>query len=257
MSGNQGHIPGVDEDEGGHENHERWLLTYADMITLLVAFFMMLYSMSVMNLQKFQEVAISIKSGFGGEENAKRNKDIIGVENSSGVMPIKVENKVSKNESRVDESIFAEVKQQISDLIVSKKLQNIMDVKMREGNIYIVLLTDKIFFPQGDAILTDDAKAILKDVGQIIEPLKKEISVEGFTASVPPDSVKFRSNWELSAARSITVINYFTSECSIEQKRMSLTGYGEWRPYFETELSSEKNDRVAIAILKKDFKGGK
>lgn len=257
MSGNQGQIPGVDEDEGGHENHERWLLTYADMITLLVAFFMMLYSMSVMNLQKFQEVAISIKSGFGGEDMANKSQDMIGVDNPTGVLPIKIDSKPAKNEIKVDASIFADVKKQISDLIINKKLQNIMDVKMREGNIYIVLLTDKIFFPQGDAILTEDAKSILKDVGQIIEPLRKEISVEGYTASVSPDSLKFRSNWELSAARSISVINFFTSECSIEQKRMSLTGYGEWRPYFATELSSEKNDRVAIAILKKDFKGGK
>jgi chemotaxis protein MotB len=252
----QGHIPGVDEDEGAHENHERWLLTYADMITLLVAFFMMLYSMSVMNLQKFQEVAISIKSGFGGEDTKKISRQMIGAENSMGVVPVKIENKLGKNESK-DVSIFAEVKQQIQDLIMNKKLQNIMDVKMREGNIYIVLLTDKIFFPQGDAVLTDDAKSILKDLGQIIEPLKKEVSVEGYTATVPPDSLKFKSNWELSAARSITVINFFTAECGIEQQRMSLTGYGEWRPYFATELTSEKNDRVAIAILKKDFKGEK
>lgn len=255
-SGNQPNIPGVDSDEGGHENHERWLLTYADMITLLVAFFMMLYSMSIMDLKKFEEVAISIRSGFGGEDNIKRSKDIIGVENSMGVVPIKVENKQSQSESE-SLSVLAEVKQQILDLVALKKLQNIVDVKMREGNIYIIMLTDKIFFPQGDAILTEEAKLILKDIGVILAPLKKEISVEGYTATVLPNAEKFKSNWELSAARSISVISYFSMECGIDQQRMSLTGYGEWRPYFTSELTSEKNDRVAIAILKRDLKGGK
>jgi chemotaxis protein MotB len=266
MSGHGGSSFLDDDSEKEHENEERWLLTYADMMTLLVAFFIMMYSMSVLNLAKFKQLAIAIKSGFSGEMDAAKGDTVIGEEKSISISPIVVNSSSgskggAKHSSNVgqdkEDSIFSTLKQDLINLQTNKKLQGIIDIKEKSGNIYIVIITDKIFFVKGTATLTEEAKTILGDIGAIIRPLKNEVSVEGYTGSAPPIESKFKNNWELSAGRSITVISFFQNEAGIDPQRLSLTGYGEYRPIFGQDDNPNANDRVVIAVMKKTFKGGK
>jgi len=106
-------------------------------------------------------------------------------------------------------------------------------------------------------VLTEDAKAILTDIGGMLKPLKNEISVEGYTSTTPPAESLFKNNWELSAARAVSVISFFQNTSMLEPERLSLTGYGQWRPLFGGKGGDEKNDRVLIAVMKKTFRGGK
>jgi chemotaxis protein MotB len=259
---------GLNDEDHGHDNEERWLLTYADMMTLLVAFFIMMYSMSVLNLAKFKQIALSIKSGFMGEMEGKKGQNVINEESNMSIQPIVLtkpseENAGAKNISNEsngtadNDAIFANLKKQLIDLKISKKLQGLIDIQQKEGNIYIVIITDKIFFKPGDAVLTDPAKDILTDIGGMLKPLKNEVSVEGYTSVTPPAKSLYRNNWELSAARAVSVISFFQSESRIEPARLSLTGYGQWRPVFGVKDTDEKNDRVLIAVMKKTFRGGK
>jgi chemotaxis protein MotB len=258
---------GLNDEVHEHDNEERWLLTYADMMTLLVAFFIMMYSMSVLNLAKFKEIALSIKSGFMGEMEGKKGEAVINEEKNMSVESIVINKQqgetggtrmvTESNGPSPSDAIFAELKQQLIDLKISKKLQGIIDIKEKEGNIYIVIITDKIFFKQGDALLTDDAKQILTDIGGMLKPLKNEISVEGYTSTTPPAESAFKNNWELSAARAVSVISFFQNTIMLEPERLSLTGYGQWRPMFGAKDDDAKNDRVLIAVMKKTFKGGK
>ncbi len=245
--------PNFQDEHEPEENNERWLLTYADLITLLVAFFIMMYSMSIINLQKFQDLALSLRSGFGGDSTGKKGESIIGEKKSLGVMPVRVDNKAGKGEKSAQDSVFGEVKKQLEELVAMKKLQGIVDIKEREGNLYIVIVTDKIFFEPGDAVLTEHAKEILFEIGKVIKNAGREISVEGYTSNVRPVD-KYADNWELSAARAINVIKFFNTSNGINQQIMSLTGYGEWRPYFAVKGAEGNNDRVAIALMKKTFK---
>jgi chemotaxis protein MotB len=260
---------GLNDEDHGHDNEERWLLTYADMMTLLVAFFIMMYSMSVLNLAKFKQIALSIKSGFMGEMEGKKGQAVINEDNNMSIQPI-VLTKSTADESggaksmtnetsavSANDAIFANLKKQLIDLKISKKLQGLIDIQQKEGNIYIVIITDKIFFKPGDAVLTDPAKEILTDIGGMLKPLKNEVSVEGYTSVTPPAKSLYRNNWELSAARAVSVISFFQSESKIEPARLSLTGYGQWRPVFGAKDTDEKNDRVLIAVMKKTFRGGK
>jgi chemotaxis protein MotB len=261
--GTSGSSP-LDEPEE-KENEDRWLLTYSDMMTLLVAFFIMMYSMSVLNLAKFKQVALSIKSGFMGEMEGKKGESVVAEKDNISIEPIVVSNqgaaestnKATKNNMEAEnDAIFSELKLQLINLKISKKLQGIIDIKEKSGNIYIVIVTDKIFFRPGEAALTEDAKAILLDIGALLVPIHNEITVEGYTSTTPPVESKFENNWELSAARSISVINFFIQVNGLIPERLSLTGYGQWRPMFGG-AEDAKNDRVVIAIMKKTFKGGK
>lgn len=262
MSGGHG---GFEEEEAVHENEERWLLTYADMMTLLVAFFIMMYSMSVLNMAKFQQLAVSVKSGFTGDMEAKKGDTMMGDSKSMTIDPIVISKPGGEKGGKVNralgedpsDTIFADLKQQMIDLQISKKLQGIIDIKEKEGNLYIVIITDKIFFLPGKAELTEEAKVILGDIGGMIKPLRNEITVEGYTSITPPADEGFRNNWELSAGRSISVIEFFQDVTLVEPERLSLTGYGEYRPLFNKNTASADNDRVVIAVMKKTFKGEK
>jgi chemotaxis protein MotB len=254
---------GFSEEPEEKENEERWLLTYADMMTLLVAFFIMMYSMSVLNLAKFKQLAMSIKSGFMGEMEGKKGETVVAEEKDLSVEPIVVSKPGEEGGQLMNnaggqtpnDAIFSELKSQLEQLKLSKKLQGILDIKEKKGNIYIVIVTDKIFFLPGEAVLTDDAKSILKDIGALLQPLGNEITVEGYTSATPPANSRYENNWELSAARSISVINFFVQVNGLSPERLSLTGYGQWRPMFGG-ADDAKNDRVVIAVMKKTFKGG-
>ncbi len=268
MAGTQGDhkSPLMAEEHEEKENEERWLLTYADMITLLVAFFIMMYSLSVLNLEKFKQFAFAIRSGFTGEMDGKKGENIINQSNNISVDPFVIstggegKNAMERksnlgNKSNVNDSIFASIKKEIENLKINKKLLGVINLEEREGNLYIVILTDRIFFKTGEAELTEEAKEILKEIGKILKPLSNEISIEGYTSDSEIINPKYRNNWELSAARAISVIEFFESKMQINPQRMSLTGYGQWRKFSKSE-NEKIEDRVVIAVMKKTFKKG-
>ncbi len=227
--------------EGGHENAERWLLTYADMITLLMAFFIMMYSMSVMNLEKFNAVAFSIRSGFGGVLKGGRSllSHPTGQRSLSQGFPI-----------REERQPVEQMKQAIETYVAAQNLGDEVDVTRDERGVVIRISAEKLLFTRGTANLTPAASPVLERIAQYIKPMVNNILVEGFTCDLPISTAQYPSNWELSGARASRVVRFF-EERDVAAERMSAVGYGETRPRFPntTEARRMKNRRVDIVIL--------
>lgn len=229
----------------GEGNHERWLLTYCDMITLLMAFFIMMYSMSVLNLKKFSQVAISIRSGFNGVAKGQ-GKSILGSSGQFGVKPSPIDMQSA--------GVAPAVLKKAQDLVIASKLSSLVKFRQDERGLIISLVTDKVLFVKGQAELSSGAGGILHIVADILKSLPNLIRVEGHTCNLPIHTEKFPTNWELSSARASRVVRYLIEKEGIPSDRLSAAGYADKRPlpgYPNTnEANRIMNRRVDIVILK-------
>lgn len=227
---------------GGHGNAERWLLTYADMITLLVAFFVMMYSMSVLNLAKFRQVAISIRSGFGGQMD-DGGSALMTQAVSGGKPTIMPEFSAIKS---------AQVAQQIRKYIKEKKLQDEVRLQETERGLVVSMVTDKMLFHKGQADISPEAGTIIDKVASLIANTNSLIRVEGHTDNLPISNDRYPSNWELSTARASAVIRFLIEHAHIASARLSAAGYADSRPLVPNDSEAHRayNRRVDIVILR-------
>lgn len=225
---------------GEHEgNNERWLLTYSDMITLLMAFFIMMYSMSVLNLAKFNEVAFSIRSGFGGA--LKGGKHLLKYQPGRSV---------SGRSSLSPIAPMRDVEQRLVQLSMGKKLAEKLDISREKRGIVVSIAVDGLLFDVGSATIRPDAYSVLRDVAHVLAPLPNEIMVEGHTCSQPISTAIYPSNWELSSSRASSVVRLFMKE-GIIPTRLIAVGYGDTRPRLpnDSEAHRAMNRRVDIVLL--------
>ncbi|HEY3330508.1 MAG TPA: OmpA family protein [Capsulimonadaceae bacterium] len=248
---------------GDHENHERWLLTYADMITLLVAFFIMLYAMSVTNTAKFVKLALSVRSGFG---NVTGNQPSIlnGMGGGSplpAVSPItpvvkptdpkKIENGGSSNPNSKKTS-QSEISEQIKKAIEREKLADHVQIRDEERGVVVSVIADQYTFDSGSAALKAPLMPILDKISHVLKPLPNMVRVEGHTDNLPISTDRFPSNWQLSAERASNVLCHFVASDDVSPDRINCVGYGDRRPILPntTPENRAKNRRVEIVILK-------
>lgn len=228
------------------ESSERWLLTYADMITLLMAFFIMMYSMSVLNLSKFRQAAISIRSGFGGIVRGQ-GKSVFG---SSGMFASKP-SPIEGDTAGVNWSLLRPLMNYISD----SSSEN-LDINIGEDprGIVITVRSDKMLFDPGSAEIRHRAEPVLDEISKVIEKVNNEVRVEGHTCDLPPRKSRFQDNWELSGVRAANVVRYLLYEHGLDASRFSVAGYGSGRPICpnDSEYHRKKNRRVEIVILRPD-----
>lgn len=252
-----------------HENAERWLLTYADMITLLVAFFMMMYSMSVINLEKFKQAAIGIRSGFNGaalqgkdsgESIIERGSRPVMIENPKPIiLPPKEKVTMDQQISKANKAKEKELRARRVGALVEKINHSLAGVAKSKSTrilaenkgVSIELIGDMIFFPKNSTDLSDEAKHVLKAVASVLGQVPNEISVEGHT-SATDKAAGYSTSWELSTARATGVVKFLLSSSTIDPRRVGVTGYGEYRPMpGETKPSAAvpNNDRVRVFIF--------
>jgi chemotaxis protein MotB len=218
----------------------RWLLTYADMITLLLALFIILFSISTINKVKLQRLVRDLGGGFNNVD-ALNN-------------PPNGQTTVTKDDLKVMQS-------QLQQYIQQNQLQNKVQTRIRQNGarreLVITLLTDKSLYDSGSADLRDMTKRILDVVNGQLRRRKNDIRVEGNTDNVPISTSQFPSNWELSAARAVGVARYLVEKDGLNPKRIYVAGYGEFRPRVanDTEEHRQSNRRVDIVVL--DTQGGR
>lgn len=234
--------------QGGHERHdntERWLLTYADMITLLMAFFIMIYSMSVLNLGKFHEAAFSIRGGFGGafEGGKHLHRSEPGSGNGISVIPHIFQH----------ERPLREVKAELTEYTEKQKIMDKVTVLTEKRGVVVSILTDNMLFAAGSAEIQPTAFAMLNKVAGQLKRMSNEVMAEGHTCDLPISTSRYPSNWELSAARASSVVRYLTQR-GVKPARLMAVGYGEARPRVpnDTERHRAMNRRVDIVILDTD-----
>jgi len=225
-----------------HESTDRWLLTYADMITLLMAFFIMMYSMSILNLAKFRQAAISIRSGFGGAVRGQGQAAL----RTGGVI-------VSNSPPMADDTggsswkVLRPLLSYIEDH--AGKENRDMRIYQDERGIVIAVRSDALLFESGRAALRMEAYPLLNKIAETLIDLDGPVQVEGHTCVIPPSGREFRSNWELSTARATNIIRYLVGK-GIAPQRLSASGYSCFRPIAPNDTAAGRamNRRVEIVI---------
>lgn len=227
-----------------NENAERWLLTYADLITLLLAFFIMMYVFSKKDAQKYDEVASHLKTIFSG------GTGLAGKGSVTATSPIDMPSKGASS---------GEIKRQLeSELMDSNRNkpggENISVLSDERGVVIRVL--DKAFFDEGKAELKDGAKGALDKIVPIIKSVDNHVRIEGHTDNVPIKTNEFKSNWELSVRRATEVVRYFVEKRGLPPERISATGYAEYRPIVQNDSPKNKalNRRIEIIVIKSNEK---
>ncbi len=246
-----------------HENHERWLVSYADFITLLFAFFVVMYSISSVNEGKYRVLSETLESVFSQPTRSKDPIQVGEVSRGQGelvaspgkpqVPDFEIELPELPNESPPlsEQSLLTinDISQQLSsalaDLITNE------DVSIKQTDDWLeVEINSNFLFASGDARLARAAVPVIGQIADVLSPVTNPLQVEGFTDNQPINTARFPSNWELSAARAASVVNLL-DRFGIEPGRMSAIGYGEFKPIAdnETEFGRQKNRRVVLVIL--------
>ncbi|MCQ2009679.1 OmpA family protein [Sporolactobacillus sp. STSJ-5] len=243
-------------EESSH-NSERWLITYSDLITLLLVFFIVMFSMSSIENQKFNALVSSLKSSFQGDSILQG----IGYPSADkgqtkpSVPLVKKSQSISDSEKQKDKKKLDALYVQLDQYIKNNHLSP--DVSLTETQRGVQLtFREKILFDLGKANLKKDAKSVLARIGNILNSVPNEVSIEGHTDNTPfrDQGRPIRSNWELSGLRAQTVMNYLINKDGLAPQRMHFVGYGEYRPIVKNDTAAHKamNRRVNIVIVREE-----
>ena len=230
--------------EEEHSNLERWLITYADLITLLLAFFILMYTMSKQDSKKYQEVAAHLKAIFTGS-NA-----VLATGNVVGKVPIELSFKGgAENVASLKEQLEKELRE-IGDKGNGDTMQKISLISDERG--LVVRAMEKAFFDTGKADLTSRARTALDGIAPVLTNMPNHVRVEGHTDNVPINTSEFRSNWELSVRRATEVVRYLVERHGFPPDRISASGYAEYRPIASNNTAEDRamNRRIEIIIVK-------
>lgn len=232
------------------DNSERWLLTYADLMNLLLILFILLYTMANVDVAKYQQVAASMRAAFGDQAAAT----VIG---DSGGAPSMITLETTAPSPVVPASLEEQQMQEVQDTVeklVSKLgLEGQVDVSLQERGIFISI-GEQVLFKSGSADIDEMAKGNIAKIGkEILAKIPgKQMRVEGHTDNVPISNSRFPDNQELSTARANNVWRVLVKDAGIDPGKLSASGYGEFRPKVanDTEEHRMQNRRVDIVILR-------
>ncbi len=230
-------MPRNAKSDPDRENLERWLLTYADLITLLLAFFIILYSMSKIDAEKFREVSRALRTVLRGTGPLALPPDSRFVDEEIGDGVIKLGDLgVLKREIEI----------KLEELGLSDNIRATLD---RRG--LIIRVSESAFFDLGSAELRLEAEEILHLIAGFLLRIPNHIRIEGHTDNLPIKTGKYPSNWELSVNRATVCVRYLITKHGFPPDRISALGYGEYRPIASNETPEDrtKNRRVDIIVL--------
>jgi len=235
------------------EKHDRWLVSYADFVTLLFAFFVVMYSISFINEGKYRVLSDSISLAFDPTrdnldvklDRQTKPTDLVPMAISRLHPDVRASAKVKEKDIQELQAIATKVRRDLTEL-VDNKLVNI-----KEKNLWLEIeIKSSILFSSGSAIPSSTADQVLEKIAGILVEYDNQVQVEGFTDNVPITNSVYPSNWELSAARAASVVHLFT-DAGVKPYLLSAVGFGEFRPVApnNTEEGRAKNRRVNIIIL--------
>jgi chemotaxis protein MotB len=249
-----------------HENHERWLVSYADFITLLFAFFVVMYAISSVNEGKYRVLSETLNAVFSDPVRSKNPIQIGEISRGQGEEspapgdPLEPTFQIelpdvptepppaSADDVKTINDLSQQFSNTLSDLIESE------DVKITQGEDWLELeIKSRVLFDSGEARLARAAVPIIGEIADILQSAANPTQVEGFTDNNPINTPRFPSNWELSAARAASVV-HLLDRYGIQPDRMSAIGYGEYKPVADndTEEGRQKNRRVVLVVLGRD-----
>lgn len=255
-----------EDREGAGASMERWLLSYADFITLLMVFFIMMYAMSKVDVNKYTAMANSLSIVL--TDQAMSMLDAQGPSMAQGVSGQQVIE--GQGQAPATQGELNEIKKQIEEFLKVESVQGAAQGKTGAGtatklgdNIVIleqerglvISFKDALLFSSGSDELAPGARQLITRVGMALTKIPNYVRVEGHTDNLPIHTARFPSNWELSVLRATNVVHVLQADAGIPPERLSIIGYGEYRPLIENSdaLSRAMNRRVDIVILKKKY----
>lgn len=250
------------------ENHDRWMVSYADFMTLLFAFFVVMYAISNVNEGKYKTLSDALLSAFNAQPRTLEPIQIgqLARTRDSSDLPIQgIPRTVILPEVGVGHdspghgegglssldpaTALAAISEQLVDELEPLISQEL--VKVRRSELWLeVEINTSILFPSASVVLSDEAEALLRRLANILKPYPNPIRVEGFADALPINTTQFASNWELSAARAARVVRLLGEE-GVDPTRMAAVGFGEYRPVADNRTTDgrRQNRRVALVVL--------
>lgn len=253
--------------EEEHTNHERWAIPYGDLLTLLLAFFVVMYSISSVNAGKYRVLSNSLYTAFRGQprglapiqihaklavSSGPPAADTATAHNAAALPPTAVgasPSQANHSATPVHDPTLAEVAAHVDRAMAALMRHHVVIVHRSPGMIEVQFSTD-LLFPSGSARLSPSAVTAIQHLAAVLMHYPNPVRVEGFTDDVPIRTVQFASNWELSAARAGSVVHVLSGH-GVAPSRLAVIGFGDQRPIATnaTAVGRESNRRVVVVIL--------
>jgi len=257
---------------GGHGADERWLLTYADMITLLMALFIVMWSISAVNTGKFDQLKLSLKEAFSGKIFPHSSAVLTGERSilqpqGSQIEPIApdaphtiVPTVVSQSaaaqaqQAQQDLENLRQLQQKIEQYAIDHHLKTRLSTSIDERGLVVRVLTDQLVFDSGSARPKPESLPLLSKISTLLTStgIPNDIRVEGNTDDRPISTAAFRSNWELSTARATAILEVLLND-GVPASRLVVAGYADQRPIAPNTTADGRslNRRVEIVVLRR------
>jgi chemotaxis protein MotB len=239
--------------EEEHENHERWLVSYADFITLLFAFFVVMYAVSSVNEGKYRVLSDSLVNAFRSEANVV-GATIIAPPSATG-SPVPVIISASPKANPQVEAQRARQRTKMRNM--ADEIRRVLEPLVKGGQVRVnegihgiaVEINASVLFAPGEALLGPPAVRALQAVADVIAPADFPVTIEGHTDTIPISTPMFASNWELSAVRASSVVRLFAG-AGVDPRRLTAAGYGDQRPIADNSTGEgrARNRRVTILM---------
>lgn len=269
------------EEHEEHASHERWLLTYADMITLLMVLFIVLFAMSTIDAQKFDQLKQSLAGAFGGNPSmltggAKQVGETEGISPAAIDLQAGANNgdtpqtppldaqaaakavqdadrvKASRDQQAAERELanLLELQRQITERLREAGLEQTVQFNIDERGLVINIVTTSVVFGGDSAVLLRDGKRILDAMAPTLAGVPNHLEIAGHTNQLPVPTVNYPSSWELSTARASSVVRYLLGR-DLVPERMTAAGYADQRPLYPPAdpLSVTRNRRVEVIVL--------
>lgn len=247
-----------------HEEHadESWLLPYSDLMTLLVALFLVMYAMSASDAQKFEEMSQAFNSAFNGgtgildQKSATPTKSQLD-QGKNDKLDGAISNNTGKNEiaklRKKEQEDLENLKQQFDQYIKKNGLTDMLSTKLNQSQLMITI-SDNALFASGEAVVKDDSRQLAKSISTMLQQFPDyDVVVQGHTDNIPIYNNKYSSNWDLSVARALQFMKILLLNPNLDPKKFSPIGYGEYHPIGDnaTVAGRAKNRRVEVSIIRK------
>lgn len=240
--------------EEEHENSERWLVTYADMLTVLMALFIVMFALSVVDKAKFEKFkeglngdlgnGVSLLDGGPGLQQA--GNSTIDLQSAITALNEKESRQQAADRERDD---LERARQAILQSLVAKGMQDSVRFRLDERGLVVTVVTDDVLFDLGSATLRPRGTAVLDAIAPALQALPNQVTVEGHTDDLPI-SGRFASNWELSAERATSVLRYLLDRHDLQPGRLAAAGYADQRPLTPnvSPAARSANRRVEVIV---------
>ncbi len=224
-------------------NHERWLVSYADFITLMFAFFTIMYAISTVDAEKLKSMEASIGEAF--EPTASGEGE--GTRILFGKEPAP---ELSMGAGPGGEVGLAVLQKQVTEQLAEAIAEKRIDIELDDRGL-VISIREAGSFQAGSAVLAAEARTLLYEIGSILSRVGNQVRIEGHTDDIPIHTPRFASNWELSTTRATNVVAFLLERANIRPEQLSVAGYGKYRPKVanSSDANRARNRRVDLVIL--------